>query len=426
MAEHIPLHDMLRVQSVIRSQSKSRLVGANSPGMISAVGRCRLGFHPLPTFRAGCVGIIAKSGTLSYETVASTTRAGVGQSLVIGMGGDPLPGTDFVDALKVFENDDDTKGIILVGEIGGRAEDDAAEWIKDYRARAKDPKPIMALICGVQAPPERVMGHAGAYVSAGERNAKGKIRALEDADVIMTSHPSKFGDTMKGLLTSQGISLKTSSPFESQRRSMHTLRRPKVRSSQTTASASRRELHIPEANALDILKHKGVAMIQREDPEARDYFLTVTFDRTTYKPCTIVSYSIGGESAHIHAKSFPIDFGDREAYKPHMEKIMSHLRVKSSIGETRQQSLDSLSKILSSLIEIFYEKEAFSLNTRVACDMQGKFCIARADFEFDDGALRSKRHNDILALRDTTKDVPEEVEAEKDGIVYIKSVSMLF
>lgn len=108
--------------------------------MISAVGKCRLGFHPLPTFTPGSVAIVAKSGTLSYETVASTTRAGVGQSLVIGMGGDPLPGTDFVDALRVFENDENTRGIILVGEIGGRAEEDAAEWIKDYRRRCQTPK----------------------------------------------------------------------------------------------------------------------------------------------------------------------------------------------------------------------------------------------------------------------------------------------
>ena len=125
---------------MLRSQSKSRLVGANSPGMISAVGKCRLGFHPLPCFATGCIGIIAKSGTLSYETVAATTRAGLGQSLVIGMGGDPLPGTDFVDALKVFENDDDTKGIILVGEIGGKTEIAAAEWIQDYRSRVQHPK----------------------------------------------------------------------------------------------------------------------------------------------------------------------------------------------------------------------------------------------------------------------------------------------
>ena len=108
--------------------------------MISAIGKCRLGFHPLPFFRPGNVGVVAKSGTLSYETVASLTRAGLGQSLVVGIGGDPLPGTDFVDVLKIFEHDNDTKGIILVGEIGGRAEDDAAEWIKNYRTRTPNPK----------------------------------------------------------------------------------------------------------------------------------------------------------------------------------------------------------------------------------------------------------------------------------------------
>jgi succinyl-CoA synthetase alpha subunit len=125
---------------MLQSQSKSRLVGANSPGMISATGRCRIGFHPLPTFEAGAAGIVAKSGTLSYESIASTTRAGVGQSLVIGMGGDPLPGTDFVDALKIFEHDETTQGIIMIGEIGGAAEEEAAEWIKQYHTRNTDPK----------------------------------------------------------------------------------------------------------------------------------------------------------------------------------------------------------------------------------------------------------------------------------------------
>jgi succinyl-CoA synthetase alpha subunit len=154
VAEHIPLHDMLRVcslsfmfpplisqvQAMLRSQSKCRLVGANSPGMTSVHARCRLGFQPLPFFTPGCTSLVAKSGTMSYEAVAATTRAGLGQSYAIGIGGDDLPGTDFVDALKIFEHDPNTEGIVLVGEIGGYAEEDAASWIQDYRSRAKNPK----------------------------------------------------------------------------------------------------------------------------------------------------------------------------------------------------------------------------------------------------------------------------------------------
>ena len=125
---------------MLRSQSKSRLVGANSPGMTSTHARCRLGFQPLPFFKPGNISIVAKSGTLSYETIASTTKSGLGQSYVIGMGGDTLPGTDFVDALKIFEDDEETKGIILVGEVGGFAEERAADWIKDYHRRVSKPK----------------------------------------------------------------------------------------------------------------------------------------------------------------------------------------------------------------------------------------------------------------------------------------------
>jgi succinyl-CoA synthetase alpha subunit len=125
---------------MLKTQSKTRLVGANAPGIISTHGRCRIGFHPLPFFEPGKVGIIAKSGTLSYETVASTTRAGVGQSYAISMGGDVLAGTNFVDALKVFEHDEKTEGIIMIGEVGGSAEMEAAAWVKEYRRRVANPK----------------------------------------------------------------------------------------------------------------------------------------------------------------------------------------------------------------------------------------------------------------------------------------------
>src|SRR3569833_1669228 len=140
VAEHIPLHDMLRIHSVLATQSRSRLVGANAPGIISAVGRYRVGFQPLPCFAPGRIGIAAKSGTLSYEAVASTTRAGLGQSLCIGVGGDVVPGTDLREALEVLAADEDTEGIALIGVVGGSGEMDAAEWIRDYRSRVDNPK----------------------------------------------------------------------------------------------------------------------------------------------------------------------------------------------------------------------------------------------------------------------------------------------
>lgn len=133
---------------MLSTQSKSRLVGANAPGIISAIGKCRIGFQPLLTYAPGHVGLVAKSGTLGYETVASLTRAGLGQSLCIAVGGDVIAGTSFVDALKVFESDEDTHGIVIVGEIGGTSEEEAAEWIKDYYRRVKNPKYVYSLTNG--------------------------------------------------------------------------------------------------------------------------------------------------------------------------------------------------------------------------------------------------------------------------------------
>jgi succinyl-CoA synthetase alpha subunit len=199
VAEGIPIHDMLRVHEVLRTQSKSRLVGPNTPGIIAPPERCRVGFMPYKMYSAGCVGIVSKSGTLSYEAVGATTAAKLGQSLVVGMGGDPLPGTTFVDALRLFFEHDNTEGIILIGEIGGEAEFEAADLIKEYRARGGN-KPIIAMVAGQTAPEGKVMGHAGALLGRGDKTAKDKAVALERAGARLVAHPGEMGGLMKELL----------------------------------------------------------------------------------------------------------------------------------------------------------------------------------------------------------------------------------
>ncbi|KAI5467242.1 alpha subunit of gdp-forming succinate-CoA ligase [Mariannaea sp. PMI_226] len=198
VAEHIPMHDMLRVQEVLRSQSKTRLVGPNCPGII-APEQCRIGFMPYRQYRRGCVGIVSKSGTLSYEAVGSTTAAGLGQSIVVGMGGDPLPGTTLADGLKLFFDHEETKGIIVIGEIGGEAELEAADLIKQYR-KSSNPKPIISMVAGQTSPAGRTMGHAGAILSSGDVSAAYKAKALQDAGAIVVPHPGVMGAMMKELL----------------------------------------------------------------------------------------------------------------------------------------------------------------------------------------------------------------------------------
>ncbi|KAH6979335.1 succinyl-CoA synthetase-like protein [Fusarium venenatum] len=200
VAEHVPVHDMLRVHEVLRTQSKSRLVGPNCPGII-APEQCRVGIMPYKQYTRGCVGIVSKSGTLSYEAVGSTTRSGLGQSLVVGMGGDMIPGTSLVDALKLFFNHDETKGIIVIGEIGGEAELEAADLIQKYRKMAPNPKPIIAMVAGQTSPQEKIMGHAGAiYRSGVDPTAQEKAAALKKAGAIVVPHPGVMGDTMEKLL----------------------------------------------------------------------------------------------------------------------------------------------------------------------------------------------------------------------------------
>ncbi|KEZ46300.1 Succinyl-CoA ligase [ADP-forming] subunit alpha-1, mitochondrial [Scedosporium apiospermum] len=199
VAEHIPVHDMLRVQEALRTQTKTRLVGPNCPGII-APEQCRIGIMPYGQYSKGRVGIVSKSGTLSYEAVGATTKAGLGQSIVVGMGGDMLPGTTLVEGLKLFFEHDDTEGIIVIGEIGGEAELKAAELINEYRRNTPNPKPIIAMVAGRTAPPGKTMGHAGALLSPRDVSADAKAKALEEAGALVVPHPGVMGVEMKRLL----------------------------------------------------------------------------------------------------------------------------------------------------------------------------------------------------------------------------------
>lgn len=345
------------------------------------------------------------------------------------MGGDIVAGTNMVDALKLFENDGETQAIVIIGEVGGRAELDAAEWIRDYKKRTSNPKPIVAAVGGMRAKAGRIMGHAGAFASLGEPSAEEKAKALMDVGVEVVDHPSKFGGLMRTTLEKSGKSNLLHRPQVSsgggqtrgyhttQRRGLHTLRRPTKSRATASTLNQKRGLHFTNDQSKNLLKQYSVEVSEEEPSSSQDQrFLAITVDRTNRCPAILASPTTDPSQMYARSKLFDYDYA-AGADEATIQAVLRHLQLDAA----PPLGMAAAGKLLGALTTIFKEKEAYALSTYLSGTSDGSLEVFKAQFSFDNSAFKSgKRQEDIHTQRNTALEDQDELSVESEGIVYIK------